>query len=224
MKQISSLTSHLQKSFDFIRSFMIEKANTDDFYFKRLEIIKNGSIGCERGSSCLLHIAAISWLFWNDHISKYADKRFKIENIEDLMEYTCRLYLDRYRKGYETVINRPESRNQKEINKETASTHCLNYLEVPKNDQKQHLQKLLNRSIEMYGMLQLDKDDNIIYKYAKKLLPYQRKEKPYFVKSSNAHRNHGKYSISDIMKIDDELAKRIEQAATSYGYISADSC
>jgi hypothetical protein len=95
MAQISSFTSHLNSSYDFIRLHMIEQIkemkptvvssppsfqyrensiwsqrNYTDFFRKRRNVIINSGRGCSRGESCWLHFAGLSWLFWNSHIQR----------------------------------------------------------------------------------------------------------------------------------------------------------
>jgi hypothetical protein len=93
MAQISSFTSHLNFSYDFIRLHMIEQIkkteltvvsekrryhensmwnqrNYTDFFQKRRNVIIDSGRGCSRGGSCWLHFAGLSWLFWNSHIQR----------------------------------------------------------------------------------------------------------------------------------------------------------
>ena len=42
--------------------------------------IESSGKDCPRGARCWLHFAALSWLFWNSHIQRYADNTFRVEN------------------------------------------------------------------------------------------------------------------------------------------------
>ena len=92
IKQISSFTSHLQASYQFVFDHMIIMKNTwANYMIHEEEKMKKFTLqsDCKRGEKCNLHFSALAWLFWNDHIHNYADVTFHIENIDELINHIC---------------------------------------------------------------------------------------------------------------------------------------
>ena len=48
--------------------------------------------GCPRGGRCWLHFAVLAWVFWNGHVQRYADARFRVES--DLAALIRRAQMD----------------------------------------------------------------------------------------------------------------------------------
>jgi hypothetical protein len=44
---------------------------------------------CHRGGPCRLMAAALAWVYWNRHIAKYADARYKIDDLQEILEDVC---------------------------------------------------------------------------------------------------------------------------------------
>ena len=105
---ISSFTSHLSDSYAFIQALYESKAthvvstkqNSAHFIIdthnqslkQKFDFQKyryNFNSKCKRGDSCNLAFSTLSWLIWNNHIDKYADITFKIENSTALIDYIC---------------------------------------------------------------------------------------------------------------------------------------
>jgi hypothetical protein len=87
MRQISSFTSHLPASYDFMRSQM--HVMTTPLVEQRREVAFNKNEACQRGDTCNLHFSALSWVFWNNHIHSYTDVIFRTENTTSLLDNIC---------------------------------------------------------------------------------------------------------------------------------------
>jgi hypothetical protein len=52
----------------------------DPFFMQRMFVIDQTGKHCRRGGKCHFYLAALTWLWWNRHVEKYADKRVRIED------------------------------------------------------------------------------------------------------------------------------------------------
>lgn len=91
VKQISSFTTHLKASYLFVYEHMVLMKQTWENYMNDEDNRMKSFIvsSCNRGEKCNLHFSALSWLFWNNHVHKYADSTFHVENIDGLLAYIC---------------------------------------------------------------------------------------------------------------------------------------
>ena len=77
LQHISSFTSHLTQSYQFIVSSMA----SDNLLGK--DILKKAFLGtqtCARGKACKLLMAMVAWVLWNYHVSTQADYTFRIDS------------------------------------------------------------------------------------------------------------------------------------------------
>lgn len=92
LKQISSFTTHLHESYSFVYDHMILMKRAWSSYMKSEDHRMKSFITtshCDRGSKCNLHFSALSWLFWNNHVHKYADVTYHTEDMNDIITYVC---------------------------------------------------------------------------------------------------------------------------------------
>eukprot|EP01041_Mallomonas_annulata_P000143 gene143-238_t len=104
---ISTLTTHLHESFDFIRIYMrILENNYFDLVGSRKNIVLNGAKGCKRGDGkCTLLFNALAWAFWNTHISTYADEIIRVENMDQILMSVCNIINNDVKVQVQRVFN-----------------------------------------------------------------------------------------------------------------------
>lgn len=95
-QQISSLTSHSNKSYAFM-SAVLEgwlQAQGDSTGMVSVQAVsrqRQAAEGCYRGQACNLHFAALAYLHWNRLVEGYADAVYQVEQPTALLEHACRL-------------------------------------------------------------------------------------------------------------------------------------
>lgn len=195
MRQISSFTSHLPASYDFMRSQM--KAMPTELVNKRRKVAFSRNESCPRGDACNLHFSALSWVYWNNHIHTYTDVIFHTENSTSLLDNICH-----YLSVKQGVIKCTHDMAVQE----TAGSSNTNLDQNGKPTNRFPLNVLKN----MVGL-------------ADSWLPGHKRDTT-FVRGSKAHELHREYSLADVASLDADLAKEIQQVSLLYGYDSPDVC
>jgi hypothetical protein len=121
LSQISSFTTHLPASYDFVRQH-VRKMNQIGANMPRVSVdgdvnpqygeanstalVLDSSAGrrdCPRTGQCNLRFAMQSWLLWNTHVSSYADAVFRIEDTTALVQHVCnKLHTQKCREWLQT--------------------------------------------------------------------------------------------------------------------------
>jgi hypothetical protein len=89
MKTISSVTGHSKLTYHFLFRNMPLLIGEDPDHKRLFEKAKALVATCERGGACRLMAAATTWVFWNRHIARYSDVRYKIDQLQAVVEDVC---------------------------------------------------------------------------------------------------------------------------------------